>query len=70
METLTISKDNLRDAIYKEMGNPIAEEKIVEKIKSILQLGGKVQCTLEDITIPVYLNDKGEIILGYGIENS
>lgn len=91
METLTISKDCLRDAIYKEMrkpvaekikeclgdaiykkfGNPVTEEQLIEKIKDILRSNGKVQCMLDGIIIPVYLNkEHDEIIIGDGIDNS
>ncbi|MGD9970359.1 MAG: hypothetical protein AB7S65_07870 [Sulfuricurvum sp.] len=68
MSTLTLTKDQLRDAIYHEMNNPIAEERIIQLIKNILQEGGKVTCTLENIEIPVYLSQNGDIQLGEGVE--
>ncbi|MDD3597114.1 hypothetical protein [Sulfuricurvum sp.] len=68
MTTLTLTKDQLRDAINHEMNNPIAEERIIQLIKHILHEGGKVTCTLENIEIPIYLSQNGDIQLGAGIE--
>jgi len=68
METLKISQDNLTDISNQNTGNPIAEEAVIKMIKRILQEGGKVTCTLENIEIPVYLSPTGNIQLGDGIE--
>lgn len=68
METLTISHDDLQDILMQNTSNPIAEEEIIHMIKRILQEGGKVTCTLENIEIPVYLSPNGDIQLGTGIE--
>ncbi len=61
MKKVTIEYDALKDLLYKNTSNPIAEEEIPQMLKDVIRAGGKVECTLEDLTIPVVLDDDGNI---------
>lgn len=61
MKKVTIQYDALKDLLYKNTSNPIAEEEIPQMLKDVIRAGGKVECTLEDLTIPVVLDDDGNI---------
>ncbi len=64
MKEMTIEYDALKDLLHKNTGNPIAEEEIPQMVKDIIKAGGKVECTLEDLTIPVVIDEDGNIRFG------
>lgn len=60
-QKLTMTKDTLRDALYNESGNPLAEKEIIQNVKDIIKSGGTVECTLDNLIIPVVLDNDDNI---------